>query len=265
MPVRHGIILDMAAPRVTVVMPSYNAQRFISEAIDSVIQQTLADWELLVVDDGSTDSTPRLVRCYQRLDHRITLITVRVNRGPAYARNLALRQAQGDFVAFIDSDDVWLPGKLQQQVHEIELHKADISYTAYRRRRDRDRTGQIVSVPPSVTYHTMLRRNYIACSTAMIRRSTCQMISMPNIARRQDHGYWLALLRDGSRTTIGIPLPLTSYRLHSTSLSANKIVAARYSWRLLRQLEGFSFLRSLWYFSGYALAAIRMRIMLRSH
>ena len=253
----------MSPPQVTVVLPSYNAQRFITMAIDSVIQQTLLEWELLVVDDGSTDNTPRLVRRYQNHDRRIKLISLSVNRGPAHARNLALGKARGDFIAFIDSDDVWLPEKLQEQVAHIEGHNADISYTAYRRRRDDERGGKIVLVPRAVTYHTMLRRNYIACSTAMVRRSTCATINMPNIARRQDHGYWLALLRDGSRTAIGMHRPLTLYRLHPTSLSANKLVAAHYSWRLLRQIESFSLLKSMWYFSGYALEAIRMRILLR--
>ena len=253
----------MAAPRVTVVMPSHNAQRFIAEAIDSVIQQTLADWELIVVDDGSTDNTPILVRRYQIFDHRIKLIATSVNRGPAHARNLALRKARGDYIAFIDSDDVWLPDKLEEQVTHIEHHNADISYTSYRRRRDGEGRGKIVSVPRAVTYRTMLHRNHIACSTAMVRRSTCETINMPDIARRQDHGYWLALLRDGSRTAIGINKPLTLYRLHATSLSANKLVSARYSWRLLRQIEGFSLLKSAWCFSGYALEAIRMRITLR--
>ena len=244
-------------------MPSYNAQRYITEAIDSVMQQTRVDWELLVVDDASTDNTAHIVRGYQSMEDRIKLIPLSVNRGPAHARNIAIRAARGDFIAFIDSDDVWLPPKLQEQVAHLERHKADISYTAYCRRRDRDPGGAIVSVPPSVTYHTMLRRNYIACSTAMVRRSTCGEVSMPNIVRRQDHGYWLALLRDGTRTAIGIQRPLTIYRLHSASISANKIVAAHYSWRLLRQFEGFSLLKSAWYFTGYALEAIRMRVMLQ--
>ena len=106
----------------------------------------------------------------------------------------------------------------------------------------------------------MLRRNLIACSTAIIRRSTCGDLRMPLIQRRQDHGYWLALLRDGSRIAVGITEPLVWYRLHHDSLSANKLVAAKYSWKLLREVEQFGFAKSLWLFSGYAFEAVKLRL-----
>ena len=109
----------------------------------------------------------------------------------------------------------------------------------------------------------MLRRNHVACSTAMVRHATCKPIMMPSIPQRQDHAYWLALLRDGSRTTIGISDPLVYYRVHKTSLSANKLVAAKYSWLLLRQIEQFSVLESMQYFSAYVIEAIRLRLPLR--
>ena len=121
--------IHMPNPRVTVIMPSFNASQFISEAIDAVIEQTFRNWELLIVDDASADGTTNLAHDYQCSDDRIRLIAEKTNRGPAYARNVGLRQARGDFIAFLDSDDVWLPNKLQKQVAAMDLHNADISYT----------------------------------------------------------------------------------------------------------------------------------------
>ena len=254
----------MSDPLLTAIMPSYNAERFIAESIASVIAQTVENWELIVVDDASTDATLDVVADYQRRDPRIRVITQPTNRGPAHARNLALDQARGALIAFIDSDDVWYPQKTARQIAAMNHHHADISYTAYKRGRDGRHDGALVAVPERARYRTMLRRNLIACSTAMVRRATCGALRMPLIKRRQDHGYWLALLRDGSRTAIGVTEPLVWYRLHHDSLSANKLVAARYSWKLLREVERFDFVKSLWLFGGYAFDALRVRLQFRS-
>ena len=250
----------MTAPLLTVIMPSYNAEPFIAQSIDSVIAQTVEDWELLVVDDASTDATTTLVAHYQRRDRRIRLITQDTNQGAAYARNVGLDQARGDFLAFIDSDDIWFPEKTDQQVTTMEHCRADISYTSYKRRQDHHSDGIVVTVPEQVDYHSMLRRNLIACSTAIVRRATCGSHRMPLIRRRQDHGYWLSLLRDGSRTAIGITEPLVWYRLHPDSLSANKLIAATYTWKLLREVERFRLPKSLWLFAGYAYESVKVRL-----
>lgn len=248
-------------PLITVIMPSYNSERFIAESIESIRRQTIPDWELIVIDDASTDRTSDIVTAYQRRDGRIRLITQIENRGPAHARNVALAQARGAMIAFLDSDDVWFPHKAATQISAMEQSRADISYTGW----ERSREGQVhvayVSVPQRVTYRTMLRRCKINCSTAMVRRSTCGTVRMPLLRLRQDHGYWLALLRDGSRTAIGIDQPLISCRMHADSLSAKKIVAAQYSWKLLRDVEKFSLPKSIWFFGGYAFEAVKLRLV----
>ena len=254
----------MVAPLLTVIMPSYNAERFIAESIDSVVGQSLNDWELIVIDDASTDGTQEVVSDYQRRDRRIRLITQEANRGAAHARNKGLDQARGEMIAFIDSDDIWFSDKAAKQIAAMDRDQADISYTGWDRCLEGSTTGAYVNVPPSVTYHTMLRRCKINCSTAMVRRSTCGSVRMPPLKLRQDHGYWLALLRDGSRTAVGINEPLISCRMHHGSLSANKIVAARYTWRLLRDVEHFGLTESLWFFSGYAFEALKLRFLLQA-
>lgn len=242
-------------------MACYNAERFIVASIESVMAQTFDDWELIIVDDASTDATVDLIAYCQRRDHRIRLVAQDTNRGPAPARNVALDRARGELIAFIDSDDIWYPEKTAKQMAVMNYHQADIAYTAYRRRRDGMQEGTLVTVPERVTYRTMLRRNLIACSTAMVRRSTCGDIRMPEIPLRADHGYWLALLRDRSRSAIGVTEPLVWYRLHRDSLSANKLVAAKYSWKLLREVECFGLPKSLWLFSGYAFEALKLRLV----
>ena len=185
----HDIFANrMPPPLLTVVMPTYNAQRFIAESIESVIAQTVDDWELLVVDDASTDATKQVIAKYQEQDGRIRLLARPSNQGPAYARNFALDQARGKWIAFIDSDDIWHPQKTEKQLSAMHRHGADISYTGYRRRRDGDLEGAVVHVPKRVEYRTMLRRNLIACSTAIVRSTTCGSLRMPLIKRRQDHG-----------------------------------------------------------------------------
>ena len=253
-------LVPMAAPLVSVIMPSFNAERYVAASIDSVIAQTVEDWELIVVDDASTDATTAIVAACQRRDSRIRLLPQRTNRGAAGARNLGLDQARGEWIGFIDSDDLWYPQKTAKQIAAMEASHADLSYTGYERRRDGRPAGVIVSVPDTVRYEKLLRRCLIACSTGMVRRATCGAVRMPPIRRRQDHGYWLELLRDGSRTAVGVDEPLVSYRVHRGSLSANKLIAAAYSWKLLRQVERIPFDKALWHFAGYAAANVMFRL-----
>lgn len=250
----------MSGPLVSVIMPSFNAERFIAEAIDSVLSQTVEDWELIIVDDASTDATATIAAGYQRRDPRIRLLAQTTNRGAASARNRGLDAARGKLIAFIDSDDIWYPDKTAKQIAALERRRADIVYTAYERVRESDLRRAIVSVPDRIEYHTLLRRCIIGCSTSLVRRATCGAVRMPLLKRRHDHGYWLELLRDGSRTAVGVNEILVTYRLHRDSLSANKVVAAAYSWKLLRRVERFPFGKSLWLFGGYALAHLKARL-----
>lgn len=253
-----------SSPLLSIIMPTYNSKRFLAESIDSVIRQSVEDWELIVVDDGSSDATLDIVAGYSCRDHRIHVVAETTNKGPAHARNLGLSQARGNLIAFIDSDDIWHPEKTAKQVALMEHHQADISYTGWLRYRDGERVGRRVSVPAEITYQSMLRRCLIACSTAIVRRSTCGAHRMPAIRRRQDHGYWLALLRDGTRRTVGLDEPLMLYRLRADSLSANKLVAARYQWKMLREVEGFGSFRALAFFMGYAYEALTLRASSRT-
>ena len=251
----------MMTPRLSVILPSYNSERYIGQAIDSVIAQSFNDWELMIIDGASSDSTHAISTNYQRRDSRIRLIIPIVDHGVAYARNVGLDRARGQYIAFIDSDDIWYPTKAAMQVHALEQAQADISFTAYWRVSVRTRHRRFVAVPEHVAYREMLRRDLIGTSTAMVRRVTCGSFRMPNLQTAEDHAYWLSLLRDGTRSTIGINQPLAEYRVRSDSLSANKLMSARNAWKLRRHVERLGILRSIWSFSGYAYDAVRLRLL----
>ena len=255
----------MDKPQLTIIMPSHNSERFIAAAIDSVIAQSVTDWELIIVDGASSDSTHAIATSYERMDTRIHLIVPTADHGVAHARNIGLDSACGDYIAFLDSDDVWYPEKTRIQIDAIEKAQADISYTAYWRVSDRSLTRRLVTVPKRVTYGTMLRRDLIGTSTAMIRRSTCGAMRMPHLRVAEDHAYWLGLLRDATRVTIGVGEPLAEYRVRSDSLSANKLVSARHAWKLRRQIEQLGPLKSTWFFSGYVYDSLRLRLFPRRH
>ena len=249
----------MPLPLVSVIMPSFNAERYIAESIDSVMAQTVEDLELIVVDDGSSDATAAVAAARQRRDPRIRLFPQNANRGPAYARNVGIGHARGEMIAFLDSDDAWRPDKTEKQVAAMERCRADICYTGYERRREGRRRVTVVSVPASVQYRTILGHNPIACSTSMVRKATCGAARMPLIRLQHDHGYWLELLRTGLRTAVGVNEPLVSYRVRRGSLSANKLAAALYSWKLLREVERIPRSESLRIFAAYALHHLKLR------
>ncbi len=249
----------MSRPLVTVIMAAWNAERFICEAIESVIAQSVEDWELLIIDDGSTDGTPEIIADYTGRDGRISVVSSTRNQGLARARNAGLRRARGDLIAFIDSDDVWHPEKTALQVASMQQYQADISYTGYERRRDGKQRGIIVAVPERVSYRTMLGRNLIPASSSMVRRSSCGAARMVHVEGVEDHLYWLALLRDGSRNAVGVTKPLVRYRVHPGGLSASKLRQASCVWKRLREVQRFGLGRSLWYFMAYACGSLKIR------
>jgi glycosyltransferase involved in cell wall biosynthesis len=187
--------------------------------------------------------------------------------GAARARNRAISVAKGRFVAFLDSDDAWLPQKLARQLPEMLRHDAVLSYTAYKKMDAKGRPGSgIVHVPETVTYAQLLDTCVIGCLTAVYDRSKIGRVLMPDLLRRQDYGLWLRILKgnrqvedaatqpppDGKNIAIGINEPLALYRVHNEGLSKNKLKAAYYQWQVYRDCEKLSIARSLYHLAQYA-------------
>lgn len=238
---------------VSVIMPTYNCERFIEEAVQSVLAQTVTDWELRIVDDGSTDGTYEVLKPYLTRYPSIHYTRLSGNGGPAAARTEALRQATGKYVAFLDSDDVWMPEKLARQIAFMEEQGAVFSCTAYRQINEAGERLGVVCVPPARTdYKKMLRlSNPIGNLTVMYNREALGTYEVPDIRKRNDFALWLRILRD-TPECVGMEEVLGQYRIREHSVSSHKLQQAKYHWQLYRHVEGLSFCKSVWAMACWA-------------
>jgi len=245
-------------PTVSVVMPVYNGEAFISESIRSVMQQSFQNWELIVVDDASADASVDIVRALCAEDERIRLIQLEQNSGAAVARNTAIESARGRYIAFLDGDDLWLPHKLERQLAFMQETGAAFSYSAYERI---DESGQHltpIGVPERLQYQDLLKTCYIGCLTAIYDAEVYGKRLMPLIRKSQDHGLWLDLLRAGEEAR-GINEVLAIYRVRSGSNTSNKLNASTYTWRVYRDLENMPSSKASYYFGHYAIRGLLRR------
>lgn len=252
----------MTAPadsRVSVVMPAYNAAQTIVRSMRSVLEQTHADLELIVVDDCSRDDSWELIRNAATSDARVVAVRQPRNAGVAAARNAGIRAATGRYVAFVDSDDWWHPEKLQVQLAHMARTGVRVSYTAYQRVAEDGRTISTVRPPLSVRYEDMLKSNCIGNLTGVYDRhlgdGTFQKVG------HEDYVFWLGMVKlAGEAVCAGYPEPLAYYLVRQDSLSANKFKAARWQWHIYRQVEKLGWLQSSWYFVQYVVRAFAKRI-----
>lgn len=234
-------------PLVTVVTPVYNAAASLAETIQSVVQQSYPHWEMLLVDDCSTDDSVSIIERYSREDPRVRLIRLERNSGAAVARNTAIEAAKGRYIAFLDSDDLWLPEKLERQLGFMQETGHAFSYTGYQKiDAAGEPTGQCVTSPARLSYRQLLKSNRIGCLTAMYDTAQLGKVSMPLIRARQDYALWLKLLK---RVEYGYGLDecLALYRVGPASVSSNKLKMVKYNWKLFREVERFSPLKALYY------------------
>lgn len=234
---------------ISIIMPSYNSARTIVSSIKSVQQQSYPHWELLITDDVSTDNTVKLVQQLASEDPRISIVVNPVNSGAGFSRNQSINRSKGKYIAFLDSDDLWLPNKLATQVAYMENTGAVFTYTAYQKFSDAG-LGGVVMPPTRVTHNQLLYGCVIGCLTAMFNAEVLGRQTMPLIRKRQDMGLWLKLLKICGEAH-GIPEVLAHYRTDS-GMSQNKLNAAGYQWRFYRDVVGLNVFKSAWYFSWYA-------------
>lgn len=244
---------------VSIIMPSYNAERFILDSINSVRNQTYQDWELLITDDQSKDNTYAIIKSVAEEDPRIRIFRLDVNSGAAVARNSSISQAKGRYIAFLDSDDLWLPDKLEKQLDFMQRDKIGFSFTAYYVLDDQLRDSYIVYAPKMITYKEYLFNTIIGCLTVMVDREITGDFRMPLIRKNQDMATWLSLLKKG-HNGYGLDIPLSRYRIVEGSISNDKIKAAKSVWKVYREVEKLSILQSIYYLMGYAWNAVKKRM-----
>lgn len=244
---------------VSIITPSYNSAKFIKQCIESVIAQTYTNWEMLIVDDYSADNSLQILKKYN--DKRIQLIELDKNVGASESRNVAIRKAKGKYIAFLDSDDLWEPQKLEKQISFMETEDIAFSFSTYQPMSDDEsKLYSIIHAPKIVTYSSYLKKTIIGCLTVVIDREKTGGFEMPNIRSSHDMALWLLIMRRGF-DAYGLDENLARYRIVSTSNTANKWRAAKDVWKVYRQFEKLSFFYSIWCFLNYGFNAIIKRIL----
>lgn len=244
-------------PFISVITPAYNSERFIEDAIRSVLKQTYTHWEMIIVDDGSTDRTPDIIEPYLKQDHRIKLIKLDKNSGPAVARNTAFKRAQGRYLAFLDADDQWMPEKLEKQLKFMQERQIAFSFTKYIKvKEDNMESDSVVSIPDQVTYRQLLKHNVIGCLTVMLDTDMIGEVRMVNMRSRQDYALWLTLCKQGF-TAYGLQEILAKYRVRANSISSNKLKMAKQNWIVYRKVKKLGLMKSLWYFMNNVFFSVK--------
>ena len=239
-----------ARPLVSIVTPSYNSEKFISETIASVQKQTVTDWELLIVDDASSDATVTKIKRLQAEDSRIKCFSLKENKGPAHARNLGIQKARGKYLTFLDADDLWFPEFLERSSTEAKMHP--FVFASYKRL-DENLEPYLSDfiVPEKVSYTDILKSNSISCLTAFLDIEVLGKKYMPLIKKRQDMGLWLQYLKK-TNYAYGIQEPLAIYRIRRDSLSRNKTGLIKHQWKFYREVEQLSVFASAYYLTCWA-------------
>jgi teichuronic acid biosynthesis glycosyltransferase TuaG len=240
---------------VSIITPAYKASGFIGDTIKSVLAQTHINWELLIADDCSPDDTRTVVDGWCATDARIKLIRLKKNGGPSAARNAALENATGRWIAFLDSDDIWLPTKLEESINFARAKDAAVIYTGFRRfSHDGGRLGDYISVPLRLSYRQLLGNTAIATSSVLIDSSKIGAIRMKK-TYYDDFACWLDILKRGF-IAYGLDRDLMRYRVMSQSVSRNKKRSAMEVWKTYRQIENLSLPPAIWYFINYGVRAV---------
>lgn len=246
----------------SIIMPAYNAEKFISDAIKSVLSQTYKNFELIIIDDCSLDQTVKVVQNYIAQDKRVNLVKKEKNQGVAETRNTGLNHAKGDFVAFLDSDDKWAEDKLEKQLAVLkERNDVDVVYGSYYRFNN-DGIKNIVKVPNLLDKKELLKGNPIGNLTAIYNFKKYSQIRQKNIGH-EDYLFWLEIFNSSPDVKgIGIQEPIAYYRVaeDSKNLSGNKLKAASWTWTIYRKHLKLNLISSLFYFSYYMIKAILKRV-----
>lgn len=243
--------------RVSVITPAYNAEEFLEETVRSVLQQTFSDWEMIIVDDCSSDNTFVIAQQFAKQDARIRVFRNDKNSGVAATRNKALDLAVGDYIAFLDSDDLWLPQKLEKQVAFMDTNHYALTYTNYQKFNSAtgERANKVLRAPAEMTEKKIFGDTSIGCLTVMVNRKEVGVFHMPLLKHTEDNITWQEILARGY-TAYRLDEVLSLYREGNDSLTSGKRNAAKQQWQTYRNYYHYSVFRSLYYFIQYAYHAV---------
>lgn len=246
---------------ISIVVPVYNAERFLDETVKTVQNQTYQNWELLLVDDCSTDMSVAIAQDYAKKDARVRSICQETNQGAASARNRGVQEARGRYLCFLDADDLWVPEKLEEELAFIEKKQAAFVFTGYEFADEAGvGLGKVVRVPKEITYREALKNTTIFTSTVMLDRELIEdeYIYMPKVPS-EDTATWWQLLKKYD-VAYGLDMNLVKYRRSENTLSSNKWIAIQRIWNLYRRQEGMSIIKSLYCMFFWAVRAVIRRV-----
>ncbi|MBE0421295.1 glycosyltransferase family 2 protein [Pseudoalteromonas nigrifaciens] len=242
---------------VSIIMPAYNAEKTIKKSIVSIQNQTYGCWELLVTDDNSTDATRSIVLELAKSDERIKYFPNKGKSGAWSARNNSIKVAEGEYIAFLDSDDTWLPQKLTMQISEMKTKNVNASHSTYYRVLD---TGKVIGIKKAsqlVTLNDMLKKNCIGNLTGIYNAKILGKFYQQEVGH-EDYAMWLEVLK--STDSVGIELPMANYLVTTNSLSSNKFKAALWHFNLLRSHKKVGAFSIWYYFCCYIVSSIKSRV-----
>jgi len=237
---------------ISIITPVYNSEKYISDTIDSVLAQTYTNWEMIIADDGSKDKSAEIIKKYT--DSRIKYFKLETNSGAAIAQNKALEKAKGNYIAFLDSDDIWKPEKLEKQLRFMIEKDIGFSFTGYEILGDKK--NKIIKVPDTLNYDQFMKNTIIGTLTVMLSRKHVGDVRFVNVMKDHDSMTWAKLLRKGT-IAYGLNESLAYYRKVKGSISNNKIKAAKNHWHNCREIEKLSIPRCMYYFFFYVFNAIK--------
>lgn len=242
---------------VSIITPVFNSEKYITETIESVLNQTYKNFELILIDNQSQDNSVEIISKFQEKDSRIKLIKLDKNYGPAKARNSGIESANGDYISFLDSDDVLYKNYLKKQIKFMEEKKAAIVYSSFKRKsEDMKQDLGDFKVKYEVTYNNLLRKNYLSCLSTMIDISKIGKFYFKEGVNSEDHLYWLELLKENNLKAIGNTEVLAIYRIRKNLLSRNKFKAAQWKWEIYRRHLKLGLIKSSFLFIMYAVNGV---------
>lgn len=241
----------MKTPLVSIITPSYNSEKYLSQTIDSVLSQTYTNWEHIIIDDKSNDNSIKIIKEYKKKESRIKLIKLRKNQGSGIARNKGIKQAKGKFIAFLDSDDIWDKNKLSLQIEFMLKYNIEFSHTDYGYIDEKsNKIKDIFKVSKVVNYKNLLMRTEISCLTAIFDAEAIGKYYMSDHRRKQDYALWLSILKDGY-CSYGLNDCLAYYRQHSDSGTSKKYKLIVSHYAFLRETQKLSRISSIYYTLHY--------------
>lgn len=231
---------------VSIIMPTYNCGKFIERTIDSIINQTYDNWELIIVDDCSSDNTEEVMKKYKN-DKRVNYVKLEKNSGAAVARTESMKRANGNYMAFLDSDDLWYPEKLEKQLKFMKENNYDFTCTAYEQIDENDELlNKIIRTKTKANYNRILLDCPVGNSTVMYNVDSLGKFEVPNIRKRNDDALWLQIIKK-AKYIYGYDEILMKYRIRQNSISSNKLSLVKYHWQLYRKIEHLSIIRSVFH------------------